>query len=111
MTITALRDTVSLDFYIPVTGNDGSPFPESLFRTLERHVLDLTGGLTRRGDVEGIWRTPSGEAQREISRAYSTTVDKDDADRVAAELDLLIRSLFRQLAAFVQATPTKATVF
>lgn len=111
MTTTALRDTVCLDFFIPVTGNDGSRFPESLFRTLERHVLDLTGGLTRRGDVEGIWRNPSSDAQCEISRAYTTTVDADVADRVAAELDLLIRSLFRQLAAFVQATPTRATAF
>jgi len=111
MITTPLRDTVALNFLIPTLSNTGVPFAETHFADFERQVVDLTGGITRVGEVEGIWRTPDGGMQRERSRAYTTTVDARIADRVAAELDVLIRSLFHQLAAFVQATPTRASAF
>jgi hypothetical protein len=111
MPMTALRDTVAIDVLVPLTSNTGDPFPEELFETFERHLVSLAGGITRRGDVEGVWRTPDGDLQRERSRAYTMTVDADRADPVAAALDVLVRSLFGQLAAYVQATPTRATAF
>jgi hypothetical protein len=106
-----LRETVSLDLLVPLADNEGIPFSEAQFVAFERHVAGLTGGVTRRGDVEGIWLSPTGEFQREKSRAYVTSVAATDAARIALELDSLIRSSFRQLAAFIQVTPTRATVF
>lgn len=111
MSTPALRDTVTIDVLVPLAANNGALFPEEVFHAFERRVVALTGGITRRGDVEGIWRTPSGDLQRERSRAYSTTVDSARAERVAVELDVLLQSLFGQLAAYVQATPTRATAF
>ena len=108
---TALRDTIAIDVLVPLKSNEGHPFEEHLFRKFERHIVSLTGGITRRGDVEGIWRTPGGRLQRERSRAYMTTADAARAEHVMNELDGLVRSLFGQLAAFVQATPTRATDF
>jgi len=111
MTNASLRDSVALNFLLPTTSNNGVPFADSRFADLERRVVDLTGGITRLGEVEGIWRNSSGVLQRERSRAYTTTVDAHLAERVAAELDVLIRTCFDQFAAYVQATPTRATAF
>jgi hypothetical protein len=111
MPTTTLRPTVSLDLLVPLADNEGVPFPDSLFAAFEHHVVDLAGGITRRGDVEGIWRTPNGTMQRERSRSYVTTVDAAVVERVASDLDALLRTTFRQVASFIQATPTTATVF
>jgi hypothetical protein len=108
---TSLRPTVSLDLLVPLADNEGVPFPDSLFAAFEHRVVALAGGITRRGDVEGIWRTPNGTMQRERSRSYVTTVDAAVVERVASDLDVLLRTTFRQIASFIQATPTTATVF
>jgi hypothetical protein len=109
---TTLRPTVSIDLLVPLSPDDGGgPFPDSLFAAFEHHVVDLTGGITRRADVEGIWRRPDGTTQRERSRSYVTTVDAAVAERVAADIDALIRTQFRQLASYITATPTTAAVF
>ena len=111
---TTLRQTVNLEVLLPVVENEnegGRPFPDSLFAAFEHHVVDLTGGITRRADVEGIWRRPDGTMQRERSRSYVTTVDTADADRVAADIDAVIRTQFRQLASYITATPTLAAGF
>jgi hypothetical protein len=109
---TSLRPTVTLDILVPLTENESTvPFPDSSFAAFEHHVVDLTGGITLRGDVEGIWRTPDGTFQRERSRSYTTTVDAAIAERVARDIDALIRTQFRQHAAYIHATPTSASVF
>lgn len=106
-----LRETVSLDLLLPIANNNGVPFSEAQFETFERYVVSLTGGITRRADVEGIWINPFGEFQREASRSYTTTVEARDAAAVMAELDALIRSSFDQFNSYIQAVPTLATVF
>lgn len=108
---TTLRPTVSLDLIVPLFDNESIPFPDRLFAAFEHHVVDLTGGITRRADVEGIWRRPDGTMQRERSRSYVTTVDAAVAERVATDIDALIRMQFRQLASYITATPTTAAVF
>lgn len=111
MTYPTLRDTVRLDLLVPVQSNAGTPFNETRFHSFEEFVVDLTGGVTRLGEVEGLWRNGSGLVQREFSRMYSTVVPATDAPRVAAEIDRFIRDAFDQEAAFVTSTPTFATAF
>lgn len=110
-TAAPLRETVSLDLLVPVADNDGVPFSEADFEAFERRVVALTGGITRRADVEDIWLNPFGEYQRERSRSYTTTVPSRDAVAVMTELDALIRSSFDQFNSYIQAVPTLATVF
>ena len=52
-TAAPLRETVSLDLLVPIGNNDGVPFSEAQFEAFERRVVALTGGITRRADVEG----------------------------------------------------------
>ncbi len=110
-TAAPLRETVSLDLLVPIGNNDVVPFSEAQFEAFERRVVALTGGITRRADVEGIWLNPFGEFQRERSRSYTTTVPSRDAVAVMTELDVLIRSSFEQFNSYIQAVPTLATVF
>lgn len=107
----SLRDTVRLDLLVPLRSNEGRPFRDALFRAFEEFVVDLTGGVTRLGQVEGLWRNGIGLVQREHSRMYSTVVAAADAERIASELDRFIRNTFDQEAAFVTSTPTVATAF
>lgn len=108
---TTLRPTVSLEVLIPITDPEGRPFPDSFYVAFEQRIVNLTGGITRRADVEGVWRAPSGEVMREFSRSYGTTVDEGIAARIATDIDRIVRTQFRQIASFIQATPTTATVF
>ena len=111
MTYPTLRDTVRLDFLVPVQSNAGAPFNKTRFHSFEEFVVDLTGGVTRLGEVEGLWRNGSGLVQREYSRMYSTVVSATDAPRVVAAIDRFFRDAFDQEAAFVTSTPTFATAF
>ena len=47
------------DLYLPLSDNDGSPFPEDLFDAVERRLLAQFGGLTtqqRDFPLRGIWQ-------------------------------------------------------
>lgn len=72
----------------------------------------LCGGYTRRGDVEGAWRSPeTGEVMRDGSRSYVVTLAAEEADEQIARIESFIRRYFRQEAAFLELIPTRATAF
>lgn len=102
---------MQVDVLVPVRDNDGVPFTDTDFAAFEDFLLDLAGGFTRRGDVDGAWRSPAGVVMRDRSRAYALTLPQDAATQRMARLDAYIRSHFRQEAAFVEQTPTLATAF
>lgn len=106
-----MRDTIRTTLLIPKVGNDGVPFPDIAFATLEDVLLDLAGGFTRLGDVEGAWRAPDGTIMRDESRQYAVTLDAHLAEGAIREIDVFIREFFQQHAAFVEAVPMKATAF
>jgi len=108
---TPMRDTLHVDVLVPLLDNQGNAFPESAFGVFERVLLDLAGGFTRRSDVEGAWRAPDGTIMRDVSRSYVVTLDARDADQRIEHIDRFIREYFQQHAAFLELTPTKATVF
>ncbi len=108
---TPMRDTLHLDVLVPLVDNQGIFFSDGAFDAFERVLLTIAGGFTRHGDVEGAWRAPDGVIMRDVSRSYAITLDARDADRQIDRIDRFIREFFRQDAAFLELTPTKATVF
>lgn len=106
-----MRNTTHLEILVPTADNQGSPFSPSSFEAFEQFLLDTAGGLSRRADVEGLWRAPSGETMRDRSRSYVVTVDDIHADEIASDIDTYIRRQFRQLASFIELVPTRATAF
>jgi len=106
-----MRPTVHLDLLVPLRDNDGVPFTDADFERFEDYLLSLAGGFTRRADVEGVWRSPAGAVMRDRSRAYALTLPKHVADLQMSLLTVYIREQFRQEAAFVEQTPTRASAF
>jgi len=101
-----------VDILVPLADNEGRPFPTSAFDTLEHFLTTLCGGYTRRGDVEGAWRSPdTGDVMRDRSRSYVVTLPAEEADEQIARIESFIRRFFRQEAAFLELIPTRATVF
>jgi hypothetical protein len=101
-----------VDILVPLADNDGEPFPQSAFNTLEHFFTELCGGFTRRGDVEGAWRSPTtGDVMRDRSRSYVVTLPVEEAEEQIARIELFIRRFFRQEAAFLELSDTRATVF
>ncbi len=111
LTPTAMRSTQRLDFLVPVSGNDDQPFSEASFAAFEDLLVNVAGGFTRRGDVTGAWRSPSGQLFRDRSRSYSVTVPADRAEAVASTLHRVITDQFRQEAVLIEATPTLSAAF
>ena len=112
LTLAPMRSTMHVDILVPLADNDGDPFPPHAFDTLEHFLTTLCGGFTRRGDVEGAWRSPeTGTVMRDRSRSYVVTLPVEEADEQIARIESFIRRFFRQEAAYLELTPTQATVF
>lgn len=93
-------------------GQRWTTIPPFAFETLEHFLTMLCGGYTRRGDVEGAWRSPeTGEVMRDRSRSYVVTLAAEEAGEQIARIESFIRRYFRQEAAFLELIPTRATAF
>ena len=46
-----------IEILLPLTGNDGAPFPQPLFGEVRRELVERFGGLTAfsRAPAEGVW--------------------------------------------------------
>lgn len=108
---TAMRTTQRLDFLVPVSDNAGELFSEANFSAFEDLLVNVAGGFTRRGDVTGAWRSPSGQLFRDRSRSYSVTVPTDRTEDVASTIHRVITDQFRQEAVLIEATPTLSAAF
>ena len=106
-----MRSTVHLDLLVPIRDNDGVPFTDADFDVFEDYLLRTVGGFTRRGDVEGAWRSPEGVTMRDHSRAYTLTLPEEHAAIQMLLVSDYIKSHFRQEAAFVEQIPTLAAEF
>lgn len=110
-----MRRTVHLDLLVPIRDNNGGPFTDADFDAFEDFLLTTAGGFTRRGDVEGAWRSPEGITMgitmRDRSRAYTLILPEERAAMLMSLVSDYITSQFRQEAAYVEQIPTLAAVF
>ena len=106
-----MRHNTRLEFLVPILDNEGAPFPDTAFATFEDFLLDIAGGYTFRGEVDGAWRAPDGRVFRDTSRSYVTSVSEARADEIAASIDHEVRRRFRQEATFLEQLPTRALAF
>ncbi len=106
-----MRNTVHTEVLVPTHDNSGYPFSDVAIERFEQFLLDLAGGFSRRGEVDGFWRSPDGVTMRDHSRSYVVTLDERNAEEGASQIDEYIQRHFNQLASFVELTPTRATVF
>ncbi|KAA0255512.1 hypothetical protein FBQ97_00015 [Acidobacteria bacterium ACD] len=103
-----MTSSITIELLVPLCDNEGTPFPDSAFASFEDLLVDLAGGFTRRGVVDGAWKAPDGAVYRDRSRLYAVQVPEPDASTVAATIDGEIRGRFRQLAAYLSLSRTLA---
>jgi len=60
-----MRPSKQIDLYVPTQHNDGSPIALSLLREEERFLVSMFGGVTVLAGCSGLWRSPTGQTQRE----------------------------------------------
>jgi hypothetical protein len=90
---------------IPLTDNEGAPFPASVFATLRDELSSAFGGLTAytRSPAVGLWRTDDDAApQRDDIIVYEVLVDdldrawwaayRQELERRFAQDELMIRA-------------------
>jgi hypothetical protein len=106
-----MQNMLHVDLLVPLAGNDGRPFQPLDFLLFESFLLDVASGFTRRGIVDGAWRSSEGEVFFDQSRAYSVSVPVSGAEDAVRKIDTYIRTQFQQQAAFVELLPTRATAF
>jgi hypothetical protein len=76
-----------IQLLIPLTDNDGKPFPPSSFAALRDELSTAFGGLTAytRSPAVGLWRTDDAEPpQRDDIIVYEVLVDVIDREWWAA---------------------------
>ncbi len=106
------RTTVRCDLLLPIRDNGGRDFGSEDFGAFERFLVGLAGGFTRRGEVDGAWRSPdTGELMADRSKSYSVVLDAERALEQVAKIDTYIKHAFRQQASYVELIPIRATDF
>jgi len=75
-----MASTALLQILLPVTDNDGKPFPDATLRAIQKELCDRFGGVTAydRAPAEGIWRSGDGKEKDEI---IIVEVMTDELDR------------------------------
>lgn len=87
---------------IPLTDNDGEPFPSSIWHQLQESLLTLAGGYSEEGPVSGAWRDQNGRVYRDKSLRY--TVSLNSWTQFPEWLRLVddLRKLYRQEALYIE---------
>lgn len=90
---------------LPLTDNDGRPFPRAEFDAVRRELTERFGGVTAyvRAPAEGHWKEGAGTTARDEIVIYEVMVDDLDRHWWAGFREAL-RRRFRQEELVVRAT-------
>lgn len=101
---------VRLTALVPLKDNDGRPFPPEYFLALQQFLIRFAKGLQEHGVVFGRWNT-DGHLSTDDCTPFVVTCDPAIAARLHADLDVLIRTLFEQQAAYVELVDVRTSNF
>lgn len=68
-----------IDIYVPCQYNDGESVPLTVLRSEERWLVSMFGGVTILAGCTGLWRSPTGQTQRESVEIWRVIVGVYDA--------------------------------
>lgn len=94
-----------IQILLPLTDNDGWPFPRAEYDDVRRELTERFGGVTAfvRAPAEGHWKEDAGSTTRDEIVIYEVMVQDLDRDWWA-ELRETLRRRFRQEELVVRAT-------
>jgi len=105
------RAMLRLTALVPLKDNDGLPFPPEYFLALQQFLIRFAKGLQEHSVVFGRWANTDGKVFTDDNTAFVVTCDHDVAARLHADLDVLIRTLFEQQAAYVELADVRVSNF
>ncbi len=78
---------------IPLTYNDGTEIPPQVVTRLTDRFLDLFGGFTIRGTVNGAYRMADGSRAEDVSLEVWVAIDGRRVDEMRCEVSRACREL------------------
>ena len=78
---------------IPTKYNTGEKVGREIFQRFETRLIEIAGGFSSEGFVEGGWEGPDGKIYRDKTRKYSIAADEAKIE----ELKTLIKEIGKEL--------------
>lgn len=100
---------VRLTVLVPLRDNEHRPFPPEYFLAFQQFLMRRAVGLQEYGLVFGRWADAAGDVLHDDCTPFVVTCDSVVAARLQSDLDLLIRTLFEQQRAYVEAVDVRVT--
>ena len=71
----------SIEIFLPLNANDGTPFPDTVFDRIEKELTETFGGVTayKRAPAQGRWKSGGQTLGDEIA-IFEVVVDRIDRD-------------------------------
>ena len=93
-----------IEIFLPLTDNDGTPFPVAAHKSVERELTDRFGGVTAypRAPASGLWKVSATERHHDDLVVYEVIVRDLDTSWWAEYRHKLERA-FRQERLIVRA--------
>lgn len=92
-----------VQFLVPLADNEGTEFPESVFRQWEAELLDSFGGYSRYpGQVAGGWADEEGTIYRDENAVYGVAIAGMADGEEVVKAARFAKKLFRQEAIFIR---------
>jgi hypothetical protein len=108
---TAPRPMLRLTALVPLRDNSGRTFPPEYFLALQQFLIRCANGLQEHTVVFGRWANSEGKVLTDDCSPFVVTCDQAIAERLQADLDVLIRTLFEQQAAYVEVCDVRVSSF
>jgi hypothetical protein len=89
---------------LPTAYNDGRKVESQVFQNFETEVLNLVGGFSIEGLVEGGWKDDEGVFYRDRSRKYVVIADETHIDDLKA-LVIKYGKVLDQKAMYIEVQP------
>jgi hypothetical protein len=73
------RSMKSIEIFLPLNANDGTPFPDTVFDRIENELTETFGGVTayKRAPAQGRWKS-GGQTQGDEIAIFEVVVDRID---------------------------------
>jgi len=73
------RSMKSIEIFLPLNANDGTPFPDTAFERIKDELTETFGGVTayKRAPAQGRWKS-GGQTQGDEIAIFEVVVDRLD---------------------------------
>ncbi|MCG8514587.1 MAG: hypothetical protein MI740_10625 [Halanaerobiales bacterium] len=97
---------IKLTVLIPTTYNNGDEVQKETFQRLENQLLEIAGGYTIEGVVEGGWVDKDGTIYKDKSKKYSIITDEAKLSKIKETITKIGKEL-KQKSVYLEVFKTE----